>query len=231
MARGRISTFGVVQPADFSATDMHTEISPSGFVTRFTLRAPAGTMPIELHLAGGHNVLNALCAAAAAAAAGASLDAVRAGLATMRPVPGRLQFKTAPSGAWIVDDSYNANPSSMKAGIEVLASVDARRWLVMGDMGELGSFADASHGEIGRFARNHRIDRLFATGPLSRLAVEAFGPGAEWFADTEALARSVNAELTREVCVLVKGSRMNRLERVVEALIGGGTGASSQASH
>jgi UDP-N-acetylmuramoyl-tripeptide--D-alanyl-D-alanine ligase len=231
MARGRISTFGVAQPADFSATDMHTEISPTGFVTRFTLRAPAGTMPIELHLAGGHNVLNALCAAAAATAAGASLDDVRAGLATMRPVPGRLQFKTAPSGAWIVDDSYNANPSSMKAGIEVLASVDARRWLVMGDMGELGSFAEASHGEIGRFARNHRIDRLFATGPLSQLAVEAFGPGAEWFADTEALARSVNAELTREVCVLVKGSRMNRLERVVEALIGGGTGASSQVPH
>ena len=125
----------------------------------------------------------------------------------MRPVPGRLQFKTAPSGAWIVDDSYNANPSSMKAGIEVLASVDARRWLVMGDMGELGDFADASHGEIGRFARDHRIDRLFATGKLSALAVEAFGAGGEWFADTESLARAVNAELTREVCVLVKGSR------------------------
>ena len=231
MARGRITTFGITQPADFSASDIHTAIDGTGFVTHFTLRAPAGVMPIELHLAGGHNVLNALCAAAAATAAGASLDAVRAGLATMRPVPGRLQFKTAPSGAWIVDDSYNANPSSMKAGIEVLASVDARRWLVMGDMGELGSHADESHGEIGRFARNHRIDRLFATGPLSQLAVEAFGSGGEWFTDTEAMARAVNAELTREVCVLVKGSRMNRLERVVEALIGGGTGASSQGPH
>jgi UDP-N-acetylmuramoyl-tripeptide--D-alanyl-D-alanine ligase len=138
----------------------------------------------------------------------------------MRPVPGRLQFKTAPSGAWIVDDSYNANPSSMKAGIEVLANVDARRWLVMGDMGELGDFASASHEDIGRFARNHRIDRLFATGKLSALAVEAFGAGAEWFSDTEALARAVNAELTREVCVLVKGSRSNRLERVVDSLVG-----------
>jgi UDP-N-acetylmuramoyl-tripeptide--D-alanyl-D-alanine ligase len=108
----------------------------------------------------------------------------------------------------------------MKAGIEVLAAVDARRWLVMGDMGELGDYAEESHGDIGRFARNHRIDRLFATGKLSALAVEAFGSGGEWFADTEALARAVNAELTREVCVLVKGSRSNRLERVVEALVG-----------
>jgi UDP-N-acetylmuramoyl-tripeptide--D-alanyl-D-alanine ligase len=223
MARGKVCTFGVANAADFSAADIQTSIDASGFITRFELRAPRGTMPIELHLAGGHNVLNALCAAAAATAAGASLDDVRVGLATMRPVPGRLQFKTAPSGAWIVDDSYNANPSSMKAGIEVLASVDARRWLVMGDMGELGDFADASHGEVGRFARDHHIDRLFATGKLSQLAVEAFGQGGEWFSDTEALARAVNAELTREVCVLVKGSRSARLERVVEALVGAGS--------
>jgi len=220
MTRARVSTFGIDKPADFAALDPHTSIDAGGFVTRFTLRAPQGSIPITLHLAGRHNVLNALCAAAAASAAGATLDEVRAGLATMRPVPGRLQFKTAPSGAWIVDDSYNANPSSMKAGIEVLAAVDARRWLVMGDMGELGDYAVESHGEIGRFARNNRIDRLFATGKLSALAVEAFGSGGEWFSDTEALARAVNAELTREVCVLVKGSRSNRLERVVEALVG-----------
>jgi UDP-N-acetylmuramoyl-tripeptide--D-alanyl-D-alanine ligase len=236
MARARVSTFGVAKPADFSASDIHTAVDGNGFVTHFKLTAPAGVIAVELHLAGDHNVLNALCAAAAATAAGASLDEVRAGLATMRPIPGRLQFKTAPSGAWIVDDSYNANPSSMKAGIEVLASVDARRWLVMGDMGELGSFADESHGEIGRFARNHRIDRLFATGKLSALAVEAFGSGGEWFSDTDALARAVNAEITREVCVLVKGSRMNRLERVVEALVGaassgGSSGGSTRSAH
>jgi UDP-N-acetylmuramoyl-tripeptide--D-alanyl-D-alanine ligase len=160
-------------------------------------------------------------------AAGASLDDVRLGLATIRPVPGRLQFKTAPSGAWIIDDSYNANPSSMMAGIEVLANVDARRWLVMGDMGELGDVANESHGQIGHFARDHHIDRMFATGRLSALAVEAFGAGAEWFEDAESLARAVNAEITREVCVLVKGSRSARLERVVDAL----TGSSSHGTH
>ena len=222
MTRARVVTFGIEGPADFSASDIHTAIDGGGFVTRFKLRAPQGEVPIELHLAGQHNVANALCAAAAACAAGASLEDVRSGLATMRPVPGRLQFKTAPSGAWIVDDSYNANPSSMKAGIEVLANVDARRWLVMGDMGELGDHGLESHQDIGRFARNHRVDRLFATGKLSALAVEAFGAGGEWFADTEAMARAVNAELTREVCVLVKGSRSNRLERVVDALTGSG---------
>jgi UDP-N-acetylmuramoyl-tripeptide--D-alanyl-D-alanine ligase len=220
MTRARVSTFGVAQPADFSAHDPHTAIDAGGFVTRYRLKAPQGSIAIELHLAGQHNVLNSLCAAAAACAAGATLDEVHAGLATMRPVPGRLQFKTAPSGAWIVDDSYNANPSSMKAGIEVLAAVDARRWLVMGDMGELGDYAVESHADIGRFARINRIERLFCTGKLSALAVEAFGSGGQWFADTEALSRAVNAELTREVCVLVKGSRSNRLERVVEALVG-----------
>jgi UDP-N-acetylmuramoyl-tripeptide--D-alanyl-D-alanine ligase len=220
MTSARVITFGIEQPADYSARDIQTTIAGEGFFTRFQLGSPQGTQDIELQVAGRHNVLNALCAAAAAVSAGASLADVRQGLATMRPVPGRLQFKTAPSGAWIVDDSYNANPSSMKAGIEVLANVDARRWLVMGDMGELGEAATGSHGEIGRFAREHHIDRLFATGKLSALAVEAFGPGAEWFADAESLAQAVNAELTREVCVLVKGSRSARLERVVDALTG-----------
>jgi UDP-N-acetylmuramoyl-tripeptide--D-alanyl-D-alanine ligase len=224
--RAKVVTFGLDNPADFSATDIHTTIE-AGFVTRFTMRTPHGTAQIELHLAGRHNVTNALCAAAAAMTAGASLDHVRTGLATMRPVPGRLQFKTAPGGAWIVDDSYNANPSSMKAGIEVLENVAARRWLVMGDMGELGAAANESHNEIGKFAREHRIDRLFATGRLSALAVEAFGPGAQWFEDTEAMSRAVQADLARDVCVLVKGSRSARLERVVEAL----TGTSSHGAH
>ena len=225
--RARVVTFGVRQPADFTALDIQTAIGPEGFVTRFLMRTPHGDEAVEMNLAGRHNVANALCAAAAATAAGATLGDVRAGLATMRPVPGRLQFKSAPSGAWIVDDSYNANPSSMKAGIEVLANVDARRWLVMGDMGELGEAADDSHGEIGRFARVNGVDRLFATGKLSALAVEAFGPGAEWFADAASLASALNAELTREVCVLVKGSRSARLERVVDAL----TGTSSNGTH
>jgi UDP-N-acetylmuramoyl-tripeptide--D-alanyl-D-alanine ligase len=220
MTNARITTFGLAPVAEYTARRMQTAIGAEGFVTRFELWTPQGATQVELRLAGRHNVVNALSAAAAAMSAGASLDHVGEGLATMRPVPGRLQLKSAPSGAWIIDDSYNANPSSMKAGIEVLASVDARRWFVMGDMGELGDFAPESHREIGRFAREQRIDRVFATGKQSMLAVESFGAGAQWFEDAESLARAVNADISRDVCVLVKGSRSARLERVVESLVG-----------
>ncbi|MGB6449972.1 MAG: cyanophycin synthetase, partial [Steroidobacteraceae bacterium] len=179
---------------------------------------------IELRLAGRHNVVNALAAAAAACAAGATLRDVTAGLATMRAVQGRLQLKRARSGAWLIDDSYNANPSSVRAGIEVLADLDGHKWLVLGDMAELGAFAHASHAEIGSFARERGVERLFATGELAQLAVESFGAGAEWYPDAEALTRALDEAATAETRVLIKGSRVNRLERVVAALTAPGRG-------
>jgi UDP-N-acetylmuramoyl-tripeptide--D-alanyl-D-alanine ligase len=136
-------------------------------------------------------------------------------------VPGRLQFRRAKSGAWLIDDSYNANPSSVRAAIEVLASLSGRRWLVLGDMAELGDFAPAAHSSIGEFARAHGLERLYATGPLAARAVEAFGSGARWFPDAAALTGALDAALGEsgaDVRLLVKGSRMNRLERVVAAL-------------
>ncbi|EQD42604.1 UDP-N-acetylmuramoylalanyl-D-glutamyl-2,6-diaminopimelate/D-alanyl-D-alanyl ligase, partial [mine drainage metagenome] len=154
-----------------------------------------GAAPIELHFGGRHNVLNALAAAAAAAAAGASLAQISAGLASVRPVSGRLQPKRAAGGAWILDDSYNANPSSVRSGIEVLASLPQRRWLVLGDMAELGASAEDSHVQIGDFAREHGIERLYATGPLAALAVERFGAGARWFPEAEVLAEALRAAL------------------------------------
>jgi UDP-N-acetylmuramoyl-tripeptide--D-alanyl-D-alanine ligase len=175
-----------------------------------------------LRLAGRHNIANALCAAAAATAAGASLEHVRAGLAAMRAVQGRLQLKRARCGAWVLDDSYNANPSSVRAGIDVLAELEGPKWLVLGEMAELGEFARQSHAEIGAYARDRGVGRLCATGELTQLAVESFGTGAEWYPDTEALARALDAALPRVASVLVKGSRVNRLERVVAALTGPG---------
>jgi len=189
-------------------------------------------VPVQLHLAGQHNLVNALGAAAAASAAGVTLADIARGLAAMRPVPGRLQFKRAASGAWIIDDSYNANPSSVQAAIDVLASLTGNRWLVFADMGELGDYATESHRQVGIQAKAAGIERLFATGTAAQLAVSTFGDGASWFADTTELAAGLGAELSRvepgfspaEVRMLVKGSRFNRLERVVAALVPPGTG-------
>lgn len=219
MAPGAQASFGIREPADFRATDIQPTVDGQGFLTRFALIAPAGRAQIELRLAGMHNVLNATGAAAAAMTAGATLEQVREGLAGMRAVAGRLQFKLA-RGAWLIDDSYNANPSSMHAAVDVLVALKGRRWLVIGDMGELGDHAERSHVELGRYAREHGVDRLFATGALSALAVEAFGAGAQWFPDTTALAAALEPQLAADVRILIKGSRMNRLERVVDHLVG-----------
>ncbi|MBV8805010.1 MAG: UDP-N-acetylmuramoyl-tripeptide--D-alanyl-D-alanine ligase [Sinobacteraceae bacterium] len=218
MTPARVVTFGVQKVADFTATEITTSVGADGFLTRFNLVTPAGKIAIELRMGGKHNVLNALAAAAAATAAGAKLEHVATGLGTVRAVAGRLQFKMTASGAWLIDDSYNANPSSVRAGIEVLAGLDGRKWLVLGDMAELGDFAESSHTEMGVFAREQGVERLFATGPLAARAVESFGHGGQWFAEATALAEALRGA-SPEVRMLIKGSRVNRLERVVEALV------------
>jgi UDP-N-acetylmuramoyl-tripeptide--D-alanyl-D-alanine ligase len=136
-------------------------------------------------------------------------------------VKGRLQLKKSRHGAVLIDDSYNANPSSVHAGIEVLEQLEGgRKWLVFGQMGELGDFAAEAHTEIGTFARAHGVERVFAVGQDAQLTVKSFGAGAEWFADTTALSQAIDAVLTTDVRLLVKGSRSNRLEKVIEALGG-----------
>ncbi|MBV8877849.1 MAG: UDP-N-acetylmuramoyl-tripeptide--D-alanyl-D-alanine ligase [Gammaproteobacteria bacterium] len=219
----RVVTFGVRAQAEFRAREVRTELEARGFRTCFRLESPAGSTPIELSLGGTHNIANALAAAAAAASAGASLEQIARGLAAMRPVAGRLQVKRALSGAWLIDDSYNANPSSMRAAIEVLAALKGRRWLALGDMAELGVFAPEAHSEIGEFARAAGIERFYATGELMQRAVESFGAGAQWYPETSALTHALKGALAAagpEVRLLVKGSRFNRLERVVDALAG-----------
>jgi UDP-N-acetylmuramoyl-tripeptide--D-alanyl-D-alanine ligase len=217
----RVVTFGVREAADFRASEVEASVGSEGFHTRFRLTAPLGAATISLNLGGAHNVANALAAAATAASAGARLEHIVAGLATVRAVPGRLQFRRCLGGGWLIDDSYNANPSSVRAALEVLAALPGRRWVVLGDMAELGAFALEEHVRLGESARAHGIERLYATGPLAARAAAAFGAGAESFADVPALAAALRAALagaTDDVRVLVKGSRFNRLERVVEAV-------------
>jgi UDP-N-acetylmuramoyl-tripeptide--D-alanyl-D-alanine ligase len=223
LTKARVVTFGVRATADFSAHEVRTAVAAGGFRTDFRLSAPQGSATIELSLGGVHNVANALAAAAAAASAGATLAHISAGLAGVRSVAGRLQFKQSTGGAWIIDDSYNANPSSVRAAIEVLGTLAGRRWLVLGDMAELGAFASDAHAEIGEFARSAGIERLYAFGPLSERAVHSFGAGAQWFSDIARLGTALASALASagpEVRVLVKGSRFNRLERLVQELTG-----------
>ncbi|MGA2562513.1 MAG: UDP-N-acetylmuramoyl-tripeptide--D-alanyl-D-alanine ligase [Steroidobacteraceae bacterium] len=214
----RVCTFGLRAQADYRAQELQFQVGEQGFCSRFLLCSGAGSVAVTLALAGRHNVYNALAAAAGAASAGASLEQIASGLAAMRAVRGRLQFQLTRHGAWLIDDSYNANPSSARAALEVLGELPGRRWLVLGDMAELGEFAEASHYAIAELAHSQGIERLFSLGDLAALAAERFGAGARHFEDVGELTRALDAELSADVRVLIKGSRVNRLERVVEAI-------------
>jgi UDP-N-acetylmuramoyl-tripeptide--D-alanyl-D-alanine ligase len=228
-AAGHVLTFGFEQPADFMAHKVRSTASePAGFRTEFELVTPYGSRPAVLALGGLHNLRNALGAAAAACAAGAQLDEIVAGLAAMKSVAGRLELKPAINGACLVDDSYNANPSSLKAGLDAFAAIGGARWLVLGEMRELGANTDELHAEVGRYARQAGIERLLAVGERSRFAVEAFGSGGQWFADLDALIDEARASLASGVTVLIKGSRANRLERVTAALAAAPGGGSDE---
>jgi UDP-N-acetylmuramoyl-tripeptide--D-alanyl-D-alanine ligase len=194
----------------------------SASVQEFECDTPKGLISIRLSLAGHHNVINALGAVSAALVAGASIDHVATGLATMRPVKGRLDVKTGSSGACVIDDSYNANPSSFNAALTVLERQPTEKWLVLGAMGELGETGHEAHREAGRAARSAGVQRLFGIGALARDAVDAFGDQSEWFATADALIERLHGQLHPGLTVLVKGSRFNRLERVVEALCADG---------
>jgi UDP-N-acetylmuramoyl-tripeptide--D-alanyl-D-alanine ligase len=180
--------------------------------------APEGTVSFELNAPGRHNVSNALGALAAATAAGASLASAATGLAAFRPLPGRLHMTALAGGGAVIDDTYNANPDSVRAAIAVLARASAPKWLVLGDMGEVGDEGVAFHREVGAYARAAGIDRLYGAGELAQHAVNAFGANAEHFADVATLAASLRA--VPGLTVLVKGSRFMRMERVVAALTG-----------
>jgi len=214
----RVLTFGIAAAADVVARDVRLEAGPGGFRSIFDLVMPVGVRTVTLQLGGLHNVRNALGAAAAASAAGASFDNIVGGLMQVRPVAGRLELRRARHGAFLVDDSYNANPTSLRAGLETFRGLPGRRWLVLGEMREVGAEADERHVEIGRLARESGIERLFAIGAGTKPAAEAFGSGAEWFAGIDGLIAAVESGLEPGVTILIKGSRSNRLERVAAAL-------------
>ncbi|HET9580478.1 MAG TPA: UDP-N-acetylmuramoyl-tripeptide--D-alanyl-D-alanine ligase [Usitatibacter sp.] len=186
------------------------------------VQVPSGAFSVALQVSGEHNARNALAACAAAFALEVPVHSMREGLSAFRGVPGRLQRRRGHGGGTVIDDSYNANPESMKAAIRVLAQEPAPRVLVMGDMGELGAGSDALHAEVGTFAREAGIDALLGLGAGTRHAVAAFGARGTAFDDIEALIAAARAASGDGGTVLVKGSRFMRMERVADALAPGG---------
>jgi UDP-N-acetylmuramoyl-tripeptide--D-alanyl-D-alanine ligase len=181
---------------------------------------PAGDATVRINAPGRHNASNALAAAAAALAIGVPLSAIVEGLETFRPVAGRLVTLRTASGVTVIDDTYNANPDSVRAAIDVLAIAPSPRWLVFGDMGEVGANGPGLHREIGEHARAARIDRLLTVGTLAAETAAAFGGGAEHFTAVDALAAHVAGSVPAGATVLIKGSRVMRMERVVATLCG-----------
>jgi UDP-N-acetylmuramoyl-tripeptide--D-alanyl-D-alanine ligase len=215
----RVSCFGLDAAADVSARGIAPGALGDG--TRFTLVTREGARDIHLPFDGLHNVRNALAAAAAALAVGVPLDGVAAGLATAARVKGRLNLKRSRGGMRLIDDTYNANPASLSAALTLLGRQPNQRWLVFGDMGELGASAAAAHRQAGVEARAAGIDRLFGIGEQARAAVEAFGTGAQWYPDVAAALADLERLDGEDATVLLKGSRFMRLDRIVDALTAG----------
>ena len=205
----RVVTFGLSERADIRGTSAGGQLR---------IVTPADAFAVTLQVAGEHNLRNALAACAAAHVLEMPPRAMQEGLAGFTGVPGRLQRRRGAAGGWVIDDSYNANPESMKAAVQVLAVERARKVLVMGDMGELGDSADAMHREVGTFARERGIDALYTLGAASRHAAEGFGSGARAFDDVAALIVEAKREAAAGATVLVKGSRFMQMERVADAL-------------
>ena len=208
-----VCTFGIDHVADVSG-----KVRQHGLETALQLSAPEGEAEIRLSIPGRHNARNAVAAAAACLAAGLPLAAVVKGLESFAGVKGRLQRRAGIKGAEILDDTYNANPDSVRAGIDVLAATIGRKLLVLGDMGEIGDASGQYHDEIGGYAKSQGIDRLYALGDAAQQAVRNFGEGAKHFCNVEKLIAAVDKELGPETTVLIKGSRFMKMERVADAL-------------
>lgn len=216
-------TFALQGEADLRADALwisEADAGVHGAHWALVLHTPAGAVSLALRQAGLHNVRNALAASACALAAGAPLSALQRGLKAFEPVQGRSQRKTITlrgQPVTLIDDSYNANPDSVRAAIDLLAAMPAPRLLVLGDMGEVGERGPAFHAEVGAYARERGIEQLWCAGAHSAAAARAFGTAARHFAEVPALL-AARAEWPACASVLVKGSRFMRMERVVQAL-------------
>ncbi|MFC5919900.1 UDP-N-acetylmuramoyl-tripeptide--D-alanyl-D-alanine ligase [Neisseria weixii] len=216
-ATGRLKT----QTFGAQSGDVHAEnIVLKPLSCEFDLVCGGERAAVVLPVPGKHNVSNACAAAALAHAAGLSLQQISDGLKHFSNIKGRLQIKQGIKGATLIDDTYNANPDSMKAALDVLAALPAPRVFVMGDMGELGEDkAAAMHAEVGAYARDKGIEFAYFVGDDSVEAAETFGADGLWFAAKDPLIQVMSHDLPPNAHVLVKGSRFMKMEEVVGALL------------
>jgi UDP-N-acetylmuramoyl-tripeptide--D-alanyl-D-alanine ligase len=208
-------TFGLSPDANVTCT-----YQPNAFGSDLMVKVGQKEFPVRLSAVGTHNVRNALAAIACALAIGVHRSAIVQGLEAFAPVAGRLQRKAARNGALVIDDTYNANPDSVRAAIDVLMQVPGPRILALGDMGEVGTEGRQFHIEVGAYAKGRGIDYLFTLGELAGHAGHAFGTRAKHFSDVDRLNQEIEAILDPKASVLVKGSRFMKMERVVQHLVG-----------
>lgn len=214
-AQRSVLSFSLGNPrADFYADQLARDVRGC---EAFSLHGPFGSARIQLNLLGRHNVANALAAAAAAHVLSVPLVSIIAGLQGLTPVKGRGVAQLASNGVRVIDDSYNANPVSMCAAVDILAGFSGRTLLVLGDMGELGEWAAQGHREVGTYAAG-KVSALYAVGPLMLHAVHAFGAQGRHFANQGALLQALAAEQGADTTILIKGSRSAAMDNIVTAL-------------
>jgi len=215
----KVISFGIDERADVTAHSVKTEIINHAFATTFELVTAKGELTVKLKLAGRHNVVNALAAAAACLALDTDLQQIKQGLESVKPVTGRLQPLVSRLGNIVIDDTYNANSASLKAGLDVLANCDGKRWLVLGAFGELGPDSPKIHEQMGELIKSSGVVRLLAVGSDAGNTVKVFGEGATFFDTQHDLIEMLKQELKGDEAILIKGSRAQRMENVVAALV------------
>ncbi|SHE20056.1 UDP-N-acetylmuramoyl-tripeptide--D-alanyl-D-alanine ligase [methanotrophic endosymbiont of Bathymodiolus puteoserpentis (Logatchev)] len=215
----KVLSFGLNANADVTAENIVTGFAGEQFCTQFDLLSEGKRVPIRLALAGEHNVKNALAASSACLALGIEVKQIQEGLKQVKAVKGRLQLSVTGLGYRVINDTYNANPDSLTVALAVLKNCEGELWLALGAFGELGAGAEQLHSEMGQKIKQAGVMRLFVTGALAKSTVKAFGVGAEFFTQQEDLITAVQQAINPKVVLLVKGSRVQRMENVVNALV------------
>ncbi|MCK5188866.1 MAG: UDP-N-acetylmuramoyl-tripeptide--D-alanyl-D-alanine ligase, partial [Methylococcales bacterium] len=216
----KVVSFGLNKSADIRAEDIVSGLQNNEFVTRFKLiTTTSGKIEIQLKLAGRHNVSNALAAAASCMQMDIGLQQIKQGLENLKPVTGRLQPLVGEQGSLVLDDTYNANPSSVKVALDVLLQCEGESWVVLGALGEMGADSLEIHKELGELIKSMNVVRLLTIGSDAESTSHIFGRGATFFTSQEALIATLKQEIKGRECILIKGSRAQKMENVVAALV------------